>query len=112
MTGCSRGDVVLALFTFSDEQGAKRRPSVVLSTDRYHHGRREVVLAAITSNVSRILPGDYLLQEWRAAGLLFPSVVTGIIRTARQDRIERRLGSLAAGDLAGVEAEIRATLGL
>jgi mRNA-degrading endonuclease toxin of MazEF toxin-antitoxin module len=109
---CRRGDVVLALFTFADEQGAKRRPALVLSGAAYHRGRREVILAAITSNVARLLPGDYLLEAWRAAGLLYPSVVTAIIRTARQDRIARRLGAVAAADMQGVEAQVRLVLGL
>lgn len=112
MIACRRGDVVLVLFTFADEQGAKRRPALVLSTDAYHQGRQEVVLAAITSNVTRLLPGDYLLHEWRAAGLLLPSVVTGIIRTAKRDRLARRLGTMAESDLRAVEAELRLVLGL
>ena len=58
MTSFSRGDVVLVKFVFADEKGAKQRPALIISTDRYHRGRRETILAAITSNVGRLLVGD------------------------------------------------------
>jgi len=53
MTGYRRGDVVLVGFVYSDESGKKLRPAVIISSLAYHRGRREVIVAAITSNVSR-----------------------------------------------------------
>ena len=49
MTSFSRGDVVLVKFVFADEKGAKQRPGVIVSTEGYHQGRREAILAAITT---------------------------------------------------------------
>ncbi|RLC95008.1 MAG: type II toxin-antitoxin system PemK/MazF family toxin, partial [Chloroflexi bacterium] len=72
MTDYSRGDVVLVGFIFSDETGVKRRPAVIVSSDAYHQGRQEVIIAAITSRTDRVMVGDHLIGEWRAAGLLFP----------------------------------------
>lgn len=57
-TSYKQGDVVLVDFVFSDESGIKKRPAVVLSTDSYHRGRQEVIIAAVTSNVERLLSGD------------------------------------------------------
>ena len=54
MTSFSRGDIVLVKFVFADEKGVKQRPGLIVSTDRYHQGRRETILAAITSNVGRL----------------------------------------------------------
>jgi mRNA interferase MazF len=99
-------------FVFADEQGAKRRPVVVLSTDAYHAGRAEVIVAALTSNVGRLLPGDHLLQDWKGAGLPKPSVVTGILRTVKGSMIDRRIGRLRAPDLGRVEQALRGALGL
>ena len=62
MTSFSRGDVVLVKFVFSDEKGAKQRPGLIVSTDGYHQGRREMILAAITSNVGRLLVGDHKIK--------------------------------------------------
>ncbi len=74
MIACSRGDVVLVSFTFSDQSGAKLRPALVMSSDAYHASRQEVILAAVTSNVRRRLVGDHVLNDWKAAGLLFPPI--------------------------------------
>ncbi len=111
-TTSDRGAIVLVRFVFADEKGAKRRPALILSTDEYHAGRREVLIAAITSNVERLLVGDHRIAEWREAGLPFPSVVTGIMRTIKRDMIEELLGVLRAPDLVAVERNVRASLGL
>ena len=112
MTSSERGAIVLVRFVFADETGAKRRPALVLTTERYHAGRREVLVAAITSNVGRLLVGDHLIEGWHAAGLPLPSVVTGILRTVKRDMIDDALGMLGQADLAAVERNLRASLGL
>ncbi len=112
MTGYEQGDVVLVRFVFTDESGAKRRPTVIVSTSDYHQGRQEAIVAAITSNVDRMLVGDHLIEGWREAGLLFPSVATGIIRTIKQTMIERRLGSMPNGDMAAIKRQLQYILGL
>ena len=111
-TTFSRGDIVMVSFQYADQRGWKHRPALVLSTDAYHAGREEVVLAAITSNVHRSLPGDTLLQDWRAASLPRASVVTAILRTVKRWDVLHCLGSLAADDLQAVEAKLRVALGL
>src|SRR6266403_1965133 len=55
MTSCSRGDVVLVKFVFADEKGAKQRPGLIVSIDRYHQGRRDD-------------PGGDHKQRWAAVG--------------------------------------------
>jgi mRNA interferase MazF len=112
MTAYSRGDVVLVGFVFADESGRKLRPAVVISSPAYHRARQEVVVAAVSSNVRRQLFGEHLIGDWKGAGLLFPSVVTGIIRTIKQTMLDHKLGSLAKSDLQAVEREIRRCLGL
>ena len=112
MTSVSRGDVVLVKFVFADEKGAKQRPGLIVSTDRYHQGRRETILAAITSNVGRLLVGDYKIKAWRESGLLYPSIVTGIVRTIKHDMIAGRMGALPASELRAVEDKLREILAL
>ncbi len=67
MTLYERGELVLVRFVFADERGAKRRPALVVSSASYNRGRGELIIAAVTSNVSRSLPGSYILQEWAQA---------------------------------------------
>ena len=107
-----RRDVVLVNFLFSEETGSKRRPVLVLSSPEYHQGRQEAVVAAVTSNIRRILPGDHLMDDWEQAGLPLPSVVTGIIRTIKQGMIDRQLGRVSDKDMAGIEVNLRSALGL
>ncbi len=111
-TSSDRGSIVLVRFVFADEKGAKRRPALVLSTEPYHAGRREVLVAAITSNTGRLLVGDHRIEAWRQAGLPLPSVVTGILRTIKRDMIETTVGVLQAPDLLAVERDLRVSLGL
>lgn len=108
----TRRDVVLVNFLFSEESGSKRRPVLVLSSPEYHQGRQEAVVAAVTSNTRRILPGDHVMDDWEQSGLPLPSVVTGIFRTIKQGMIDRKLGRVSDKDMTSVEANLRSTLGL
>ena len=109
---CSRGDVMLARFVFAEGSGAKIRPVVVVNSQDYHMGRQEAIVVAITSNTERMLVGDLLISDWRRAGLLFPSVATGIIRTIKRSMIARNLGRMSSRDLKAVEASLRSILKL
>lgn len=112
MTRYKCGDVVLVEVVFSDGTSVKKRPALVLSSDDYHNGRQEVIIAAITSNVDRILAGDSKVDKWKEAGLLLPSVVTGIVQTVKSKMIERRLGVLEKVDLVRVQKSLKRVLGI
>ncbi|MBI4608784.1 MAG: type II toxin-antitoxin system PemK/MazF family toxin [Candidatus Rokubacteria bacterium] len=112
MTAYSRGDIVLVGFVFSDESGKKLRPAVVISSPTYNRTRQEVIVAAVTSNVGRRLFGDHLIADWKGAGLLFPSLVTGVLRTIRRTMIARKLGSMPRPDLDAIDREVRRALGV
>jgi mRNA interferase MazF len=112
MTKYSRGDVVLGSFIFADETGVKQCPAVIISSDTYHQQRQETIISAITSRVGRILVGDYLINDWREAGLLFPSVATGIIRTIKQSIVVRKLGAMSRDDMKGIDKQLSIALGL
>jgi len=110
MTAYRRGDVVLVGFVFSDDSGTKVRPALVVSSATYHRRRQDVIVAAITSKTNRRLFGDHLVADWKGAGLLFPSVVTGVVRTVKGSMIERKLGSMPAPDMEGVDRQLRRIL--
>ena len=56
--------------------------------------------------------GDHVIDGWQKAGLLLPSLATGIIRTIRQEMIYRRLGAMPSTDMQAIENVLRQTLGL
>lgn len=112
MTTYDRGDLVLVGFVFSDESGRKLRPALIVSSRGYNRARQEAIVAAITSNIRRSLFGDHLVADWKKAGLLFPSMVTAIVRTVKQTMIDRKVGSLTPADLEAVNRELRRSLSL
>lgn len=67
-----RGDVILVPSPFSDLSAAKVRPAGVVSSDLYHSTEPDLLLAALTSQVAKVTgPLDYLICDWREAGLLY-----------------------------------------
>ena len=53
MTIYERGDVVLVPFPFSDQSASKKRPAVIISSDRYNKLSSDVVIMAITSKTHK-----------------------------------------------------------
>ena len=49
---------------------------------------------------------------WKDSGLIFPSVVTGILRTIKQSMIERKMGEISPCDLAEIESNLTQILEL
>ncbi|MBI2171770.1 MAG: type II toxin-antitoxin system PemK/MazF family toxin [Chloroflexi bacterium] len=112
MTAYKRGDVVLLRYTSPDGAENGLRPAVVVSSETYHLGRGQVVLAAATSNLRAPQPGDTAVQHWEMAGLKGPTLVTGVLLTAPAEGVAKRLGTLSPEDLRGVEASLRLSLGM
>ena len=112
MTKHERGDVVLVDFGFSEGVGSKKRPVLIISTESYHRNREEVIVAAITHNIKRVLFGDTKIDDWKKAGLIYPSLVTGIVRTIKEDMIIRKLGILPQSNLEKVQENIRKAIGV
>lgn len=111
MTKYKQQDIVLVDFGFSEGRGSKRRPALIISSDEYHKDRREVIIAAITSNIERVLIGDTKIDGWKEAGLLYPSLVTGIIRTIKENMVVHKLGAILQIDFQKVQKNLRKVLG-
>jgi mRNA interferase MazF len=107
MTNYRCGELVLAKVIFSEGDGVKKRPALVVSSDIYNEIRQEVIIAAVTSNISRSLPGDTRINQWEEAGLRFPSVVTGIFHTIKRGMIDKKLGTLANEDFRLVQQNLK-----
>jgi len=106
-----QGEVVLVKVVFSEGSGVKKRPALIVSDKYYHNYRQEVVIAAITSNIDRLLAGDTKIQDWQKARLKYPSLVTGIIQTIKINMIERKLGKLSERDVLETQINLRKSLG-
>jgi len=94
------GDVVTV--DFAGATGMKRRPAVVISSDRYHAERPDVILGVLTSNVAGTKSStDYVLQDWASAGLHGPSAFRAYLGMALPSAV-RMIGRLSDRDWAAV----------
>ena len=110
MTNYKSGDVVLVEVVFSEGIGSKKRPALVISSNHYNRSRHEVVIAAITSNIKRELFGDTKIENWREAGLIYPSLVTAIVQTIKANMIVKKLGYLSQQDFNKVKNNLRKSM--
>jgi mRNA interferase MazF len=110
--GLAFGDVVVVPFPFTDQTATKRRPAVVVSSEAYNRERPDIILMAVTSQV-RPTPtvGEAAVVEWRAAGLLKPSVIKPVVTTIEANLVVRRLGVLGADDRRALHEVLAAILG-
>ncbi|MBI4997124.1 MAG: type II toxin-antitoxin system PemK/MazF family toxin [Rhodocyclales bacterium] len=93
------GDVVLVPFPFTDQSGAKKRPAVVVSGNRYNASRPDIVIMAITSQVRQPLGfAEALISDWQSAGLIKSSVLKPVLTTIEQGLVVRSMGTLSAAD--------------
>jgi mRNA interferase MazF len=111
-----KGDVVVVTVSFSDRSGTKRRPALVVSTDRFHRKLADVVLCPISSQpryYEHPGTGDRPMSGWSEAGLRHASTVRISNIVAVDKRIVSRvIGRLSSRDLEGVEAGLREAFGV
>lgn len=106
------GNIVLVPFPFTNQDAAKKRPAVVVSTEAYGRKRADVILMPITSKVrDPVATGETPIVAWQAAGLLMPSVVKPVLATLEQRLVLRCLGTLDLGDQASLRQSIGSILG-
>lgn len=98
------GDVALVQFPFADLATTKKRPALVLAHTVRSPRNRLTTLAMITSQVEALkLDGDVLLEDWKAAGLLHPSLLrVAKVATVDAELIDKRIGKLTARDQSAV----------
>jgi mRNA interferase MazF len=111
-TSYSFGDVVLVPFPFTDQSAAKRRPAVVVSSDAYNQSRPDVIVMAVTGQVSanpRI--GEVVVRYWKEASLLKPSTIKPILATTEKSLINRKLGRLEGIDTSALKDALAVILG-
>ena len=98
MTTYKFGDIVLVPFPFTDQRTIKKRPAVIVSSDKYNHHRPDIVIMAVTSQMhSADYFGDVVVNDWRQAGLLKPSVIKPIFATIEKGLVIKQLGRINAG---------------
>lgn len=106
------GEIVLALFPFTNQAAFKQRPAVVVSSRAYNSARPDVIIMPITSQLSSVSGlGDVLIDEWRQANLLKESAIKPVFATLEQRLIIRSLGVLQAQDQSALRSAIASVIG-
>jgi len=91
MPAYKRGEVLLAWLVFSDGQGAKRRPVLVI----HDFGDDDLLVVPITSQHARVQT-DLILPNWKNAGLKLPSIVrVEKLATIAKSSVVRKLGAIS-----------------
>jgi len=103
MPNYSRHEVVLVHYPFSNLSGVKVRPAVIISPV---HPSEDLIVVALTSRVTRLLPGEFVLKDWTEAKLNVPSAIKRGIYTVNSSLIIRAVGKLSASDRKALDATL------
>ena len=109
MTRFRRRDVVLVVVPYSDGRGSKLRPAVIVGAP---HPADDEILVPLSSRLSRLAPGEFVIEDWSAAGLNVPSKVRRFLLTQDSRSVGRRIGSLSPATAERLDESLRGWMGL
>jgi len=109
MSSYSRGDVILVPYPFSDLSSTKVRPAIVVSKA---YPSNDVIVVPLTSRTANLLPGEFVLHDWKSAGLNIASAVKRGVFLTDTNIIQYRAGNISDRDMHHVETSLRFWLGL
>ena len=106
------GDIILVPFPFTDQTISKKRPAVVVSSDAYNNDRPDIILMAVTSQLRHLgKTGEAAIKNWKAAGLLKPSLIKPIITTIEKNLVLKKLGRLSKKDRHTLQETLQTIIG-
>jgi len=114
----TRGDVILAFVPNVGSPGGKVRPALVVQSDHNNARLNETIIAAITSNTSRVHEPTQLLidrstPDGASSGLLHNSAVRcERLHSIPQADIRRVIGHLSDALMQQIDACLKAALGM
>jgi len=109
MPNYSKNIVILVRYPFSDLSNAKVRPAVIVNTP---HSSQDILIVPLTSKTGSLLDGEFVLDDWMAAGLNVVTAVKRGIYTVNRSLVIKTVGKLADVDIERLEQSLRIWLGL
>jgi mRNA interferase MazF len=104
-----RNEVLLVHYPFTDLTQTKVRPAVVVHAP---HTSPDLILVPLTSQVTNLRAGEFVLADWAAAGLHVPTAVKRGVYTIHPRLVVQRLRQLSPSDSQQLDQSLRAWLGL
>ena len=90
----------------------KVRPAVVIASATYLAERPDVLVGILTTKFPRALSTtDYILLDWRSAGLRAESCFRAYVLTTQRSELTV-IGHLSVGDWGSVKARVRAAFAI
>lgn len=109
MPSYSKNEIVLVRYPFSDLSSSKVRPAVVVNAP---HASQDALIVPLTSKTASLLSGEFVLADWRSAGLNVETAVKRGIFTIHQKLIIKSVGTLSSTDADALDRSLREWLGL
>ena len=109
MPSYSKNEIVLVRYPFSDLTSAKVRPAVIINAP---HASQDVLIVPLTSKTGALLAGEFVLAEWKGAGLNVETAAKRGIFTIHEKLVLKSVGRLLTGDAEKLENSLREWLGL
>lgn len=108
------GDLVLVPFPFSDLSGSKSRPAIVLSSEAYNDGSKDVIVCGVTSKLTNAAHSVVFRPQDMSQGRL------RVISRAKADKIlslektliRKRVGRLKQSIVGQIRKEVLSVLGV
>ena len=109
MPSFSRHDLILVRYPFSDLSNSKVRPAIIVNGP---HISYDSIIVPVTSRLTGLLPGEFILNEWHSAGLNVPSAIKRGLYTVESSLVLKVIGQLASVDAVQLDTALRAWLAI
>jgi mRNA interferase MazF len=109
MPSYSKNEVVLVRYPFSDLTSTKVRPAVVVNAP---HTSQDVLIVPLTSKTTGLLAGEFILTDWKGAGLNVETAAKRGIFTIQEKLVLKRVGRLVTKDAEQLAVSLREWLDL
>lgn len=104
-----RGNVVLVRYPFTDLSDTKVRPAIAVSAP---HQSQDVFIVPLTSKTDILIGGEFVMKDWKSAGLNVASAVKRGLYTIHRNLIIKSVGSISSQDASELDRSLRAWLAL
>ena len=100
----SKNDIILVRYPFTDLSSSKVRPAAIISAP---HISEDFFVVPLTSKTKPLLPGEFVLKDWKSAGLNVATAAKRGIYTIHTELVIKKVGKLSRADSKNLEASLR-----